>query len=775
MMFQIQGLDKCHGLALIWRQRADWDLMKPFTSTLFVFVFAIVVVGQEPAVIRKVVLPAYDSQLRARLAALDGRLNPVHSAQLASTVVGQLANSSPYLAFPPVLGDRKNNDIWEQLADDYYRMMSDSGDALVTTQESAPQGVCWTSEQVRRLCQERLASLPRSVLDQYRVRVHAEAKALIEQGKLKRATGPLRRVADELRYSSLGDTAIDLLGDLLFERGHFEEAHYAWSLVSRGSIIDPRVNLAQLEAKQVLAMIFQGRLDEARTQLDIYRQRHPTARGEFAARDGIYHETLSATLTTFQRERIANNDEPWTTFGGDPSRNRVLSQGLSWSLLEDGASWRAKLPSLIAPGKSTAPRRWDLQRNVAFHPIIVRDQVLIADHRSVVSYHLRTGEEAFRFELKGAGPGVDGAARLPRFTLSADNERVYVRLGGVKVGPLEEPSFLVCLDLTEPEKTKKRELWHIKATAAKSEPVWFEGSPLVHDGRVYAVLSKIVERRVVSSIVCYDVFGRERWSRAVCDAPEFSDGSTAPRHRQHLLTLAGGQIVFATHAGAIVAVDATTGEPTWAVRYPSRGPTMRELEPSPRDLTPCVYADGRVYAAPLDLDRLLCIDTRSGRVCWEAEGVEIVHLLGVAHERVFATTPSGLCVFDANGRIEWIQPSDGRLPSQGRGLLAGGWLYWPTQDLQLPTRTVTMQGGQLMKNGKTASVLHEPAFYDPAWLSRLPAGNWAFGKGCLAIAGTSELVVFTPPRIVPQGPIERPHARLDAERGITRDHARTIR
>jgi len=104
-------------------------------------------------------------------------------------------------------------------------------------------------------------------------------------------------------------------------------------------------------------------------------------------------------------------------------------------------------------------------------------------------------------------------------------------------------------------------------------------------------------------------------------------------------------------------------------------------------------------------------------------------------------------------------------------LIAGGWLYWPTQDANLPYRTVTLREGAQTKGVGTASVLPEPSFFDPTMFAAMPAGNWAFGQGCLAIAGLNELVVYTPPRIMPQGPIERPHARIDALYQRARVHA----
>jgi outer membrane protein assembly factor BamB len=739
--------------------------------------------AQESAAVRKIVLPSLDSQVAARLIALDRRLNPVHTPNLASALVAQLgAPASPLDVFVPLLVDRRNQEIWDQLPEEYSRMTQESGEALVTLPETAPQlGVAWSSGQVRRLCHRRLAALPRASLELYRQRVDAEAKGLLEQGRQSRSPAPLRRLADDLFCSTPGDQALDLLGDLAFERGHFDEARHWWSLLTPldGSTEDrllfphPQVDLARVQAKQILALIFQGRLDEAQVEILHHHQLHPKASGALAGQNAVFSTTLQKTLAAFKEQRIGNNDEPWATFGGDRSRNRALSQGLSWKLWDEDPAWRIALPSLASSGRATdsPPDRASLARRAAFHPVLIDNQLLIADHRSVVSYQLKTGKQLFRYDLKAAGlidpgPGINAKIARPRFTLSADHDRAYVRLGALVMTPKKEAeksgaTYLVCLDLTQPDKQKPRELWHVQASAEDNAPAFFEGSPLVYDGRVYIALSKIVGRRVLTSIECYDVRGRRRWSREVCDCPEFEETAQRSRSRQHLLTWAGGQIVYCSHAGAIVAVDAWTGQPTWGVRYPSRGPLTPEFEPSPRDLAPGLYADGRVFAAPLDTDRLFCIDAVTGQVRWEAEGIEIVHLLGAAHGRLFAATRTGLMSIDAvTGETGWTQPTEGRLPSLGRGLLAGSWLIWPTQDARLPYRAVTLRKGRQQRDAET---LEPPPIIDPTALHATPVGNLAYGQGCLAIAGLSELVVYVPGHQLKELPPldPRPQARIN--------------
>jgi outer membrane protein assembly factor BamB len=743
--------------------------------------------AQEPPAVRKVVLPSLDSQVGARMTALAARHNPVRTPTQAAAMIGHLAaGSAPTAAFAPMLGDRRSHDVWEQLTDDYHRMTNESGDTLVNLSDAAGLGVGWTSAQVRRLCHQRLARLPRATLAIYRQRIDPEAMALLAQGRSTRSPAPLRQLVDDLFCSSVGDQALDLLGDLAFERGEFEEARHWWSLIGpfdpdRDDLLrfpDSRIDPARTAAKQILATMFQGRLDEAKIQLTAFQGRHPGAKGTLAGQDDVYHKILGQTLAALGEKQVGNIEEPWTTFGGEATRNRTLSQMPFSTLWEDGPTWRVKLPALEA--KDSIPDPLSPLRNLAFHPVISNLQVLIADHRSVASYHLKTGKELFRYDLKKAGhrdPGpVAKKVRLPRYTLSVDERRAYVRLGRQMIGPADaersDASYLVCLDLTRPEQDRPRELWHVKASADDKNPAIFEGAPLARDGRVYIALTRIVGLRSITSIVCYDTLGRQRWSREVSDTPEFEDSDHEPRSRHHLLSWADGQIVYCSHAGAIVAVDAWTGQPTWGVRYPSRGPLTATLETSPRDLAPCLGADGRVFAAPLDSDRLFCLDANTGSISWELEGHEIVHLLGAAQGRVFATTRNGAIAVDAaTGQIAWTQPTDGRLPPMGRGLLAGSWLLWPTQDLQLPFRAVTLSAGR-QRRDDARSMLPEPEYFEPSMMHALPVGNVAFGHGCLVIAGQSELFVYVPLNRMQIGPLEpRPHARIDTLYHQARFHA----
>src|SRR5438270_6189980 len=220
----------------------------------------------------------------------------------------------------------------------------------------------------------------------------------------------------------------------------------------------------------------------------------------------------------------------------------------------------------------------------------------------------------------------------------------------------------------------------------------FEGSPVVHDGRVYIAVTRFAGVTATTSIACYDAdTGAPCWRNPVevCQArgdAKDKDPREDRKHQRfshHLLTLAGGDLVYGSHSGAVIALDAASGRRAWATRYPSRGERRGEAGGLSRDLCPCVYAGGRVFAAPADLDRILCLDADTGRALWESDPVEVVHLLGVAGGRLIFTTTTGLRAADVwTGQTlrEWTKPDDSsdELPPFGRGFLAGGLVFWPT-------------------------------------------------------------------------------------------------
>src|SRR5262249_41221341 len=218
---------------------------------------------------------------------------------------------------------------------------------------------------------------------------------------------------------------------------------------------------------------------------------------------------------------------------------------------------------------------------------------------------------------------------------------------------------IVCLSLDREADgaAKLRFRWQIRSRLVDTDPVaLFEGAPVVRDGRLYVAKMHFEGRQAITCVECYDADAPDaraeppslRWKQDLWGI-ELSGTPDTARHRHDLLTVAGPNLVYCTHSGAIITLDAATGKRQWAYRYPpSATPAQDAL--LPRDLAPCVYSQGRVFAAPNDSDRILCLDARTGERLWQSSPTQVVQLLGVSRGRVFATLggyPQGIRCFDA--------------------------------------------------------------------------------------------------------------------------------
>jgi outer membrane protein assembly factor BamB len=677
---------------------------------------------------------------------------------------------------------------WTEAVDEYYHILTEAGDDLVPLDAHH-------SLQARRVCHLRLAALPPAALQLYRSWVDNQAKKWLDQGHVARDPAVLRRLVAESFCSRYADQALDLLGDLAFERGGFDEADHWWRMLAlpaterentshrpapphppspplakggtagvRGLLFpDPQVDLAQVRAKQILARLFRGERAGLVEELAAFRTLHPTAKGRLAGQEGLYTEILQ-NLARQQETLVARaTDGAWATLGGNAARGLIMPKppchksplrpldGPQWTALLDTASGTAATGA-ASSGKVRPP--FEAARFLAFHPVIDGDRVYVADAHRVRGYNLLDGRLLLGYDLERRGLRFESAAEPDlSYTLTVAGNRIYARLGAQGLGPNPPPpplakggiggvgtayaphAYLVCLDLLDVSGGVER--WGPIASegTAATGPV-FEGAPVVGLGRVFLAESRFAAGQTHTAITCYDAdTGKHLWKSAVCSVPQ--EGKTEerlPRYRHHLVTLAGSTVFYCSHSGAIAALDALTGRHLWAVRYPGRiQPTLFGQTP-PRDLAPCLYAGGRLYVAPLDSDRVLCLDPDTGRTVWENGPLQVLHLLGVAKGRlIFTTTTPRPCiraVDAATGRDlrYWMQPADGsELKTFGRGLLAGDWVFWPIRS--------DRREGLYVLDQETG---------EPVMFHEKINGNLAVGDGCLAVAGVRELSVYVP-------------------------------
>ena len=88
--------------------------------------------------------------------------------------------------------------------------------------------------------------------------------------------------------------------------------------------------------------------------------------------------------------------------------------------------------------------------------------------------------------------------------------------------------------------------------------------------------------RLITAVDCYPANPEDSkppllWRTDVCEARDPRPGEA--RYRHYLLTLAGSRIVYCSHAGAVVALDALTGRRCWGVRSRRRDRHTTSCEP----------------------------------------------------------------------------------------------------------------------------------------------------------------------------------------------------
>ncbi len=659
----------------------------------------------------------------------------------------------------------------------YEQLITDTGDSLVSVTDDWLLPIRWVSHQ-------RISKLPPEALRLYRDRADSAARKWLEQGAANRDVRLLSRIVAEAFCSKPGEQALNLLGDLALERGEIEAAERYWRWIARPASADPKPSErfeliypqpqdpALARAKIILALLFRRQTDAAKVELKAFRDRHADAVGYLAGRKGKLADILDEMLkpSGFVLGRGSDGPATWATFGGDASRNRLPSTEAApyWP---ETPLWRVDLPGDPAAISKTAdpiPGSFAAARGLAFHPVIDQRHVFVADPARVMAYDLVTGRAVARYDHREKNRVPESLElRLPsrtdaRYTLTVAGDRLYARIGAVPLRPRDpqkpqdSDNGIICLGLSRDEdgRLSMTYRWQLRSNLLDTEPpAFFEGTPVIRDGRLYVARSRLEGGQIISAVECYDADAPDgrpeppplRWRQDVWTTPIPSGDA---RNRHELLTLAGPFVIFATHAGSIVALDTVTGRTAWAVRYKS----IQERRPEgipPSDLSPCIHAYGRIFAAPSDSDQLLCLDAMTGETLWVTNPVYLTHLLGASRGKVFINLgafPQGIRAYDVfTGKVAWTRPDAGDRATFGRGVLTDQWIFWPTRH------------GLCVLNQDDGDALLVNA-------GSGPLGNLAFGEGCLVVATPTQLWGYIPERLrLPE---------RDAAVGLQPDNAR---
>jgi outer membrane protein assembly factor BamB len=645
---------------------------------------------------------------------------------------------------------------WVEAIDLYERAIAQHGDSLARV-ALAPQAAVRATlyVNVRAYVQAALARLPAEGLAEYRRRVDAPAAELLERG-LGGDSDALRRIIEDYFVSSVGDQALDLLGDLAFREGRYGLALSCYrALVPAGEVAagqavypDPDVDRARVAAKILLC---QAALGEPPSEDDLaaFRATYPEARGRLAGREGSLSEIVAAALAEDRLAARPTIRNDWPTLGGSSTRGGVAPEPIDIGSLQ----WRVPLqprrtePDGRTAGNAAARSSPDAESlEPLTHPILVGGLVIVAGDDRVTAYRLgampdesdeaqvRRAVLAWEQRLPGlrqsSTRGQPTVNPQPR-TLTASGDRIIARLGDGRAGG-------ELLAIRSNPEVEGKLLWKKKAgevglptrlqRAADRGFTAFEGTPVADERRIYVALTELGPETDLYA-ACLDAeTGQTRWVRYLGTAnPEPDRTRLAAGAAHRLLTLDGERLYYQTNLGALVCLDAPSGAIRWLATYPTRdrlgAPELR------RTPNPAVVHGGRVFIAPTDAAEILAFDAASGQPLWATPPIPRAHhLLGVASGRLYATGDRIYSIDPASGRVVRVWPEYGGYEGYGRGLLAGDRVYWPTRtDI-------------LVVDQATGGDVHQVI---PLWqLYGRGGGNLAASEGYLAIAERESLVIY---------------------------------
>ncbi|MEQ8788349.1 MAG: PQQ-binding-like beta-propeller repeat protein [Pirellulaceae bacterium] len=576
----------------------------------------------------------------------------------------------------------------------------------------------------------------------YRQRVDPLAQRWYVEATASRDEGRLRRLVEQMGMSSYGDDALFRLGDLLLERGDHQAARACWERlsptlrcaaaveayppgiaggplwlavrhldgaieskamaeriaaapvsVSAAAYPDTDIPLPDIRARLVLASILEGAFDRAETELRLFQELHGEAEGTIAGRAGPLAQLLAELLEQSRSWPHAARHEGWPTFAGNQQRDGAAPRSVDVSGVP---TWRAKLPALtrriVASNAATARTETETVPMLGYFPIVVGDGVYLNNASGIWGWtlddglSLELGKNALYSAQRDPLLRVSKTEPPMAYTMNSDGRRLVARMGPPpERDPAErvnrrERSFLVAFDL--------RSRKFLYKSVPDDEEGEFEGAPVLDDRNLYVLMRKSEPGASVNLYVaCYDLRdGSPRWRRWLCGT---SNGDLLAEIPPAMLTMAGDSLLVNTNMGCVAAVSTEDGRPQWVLEYPRATATAGESPGRGRCPNPCLVHQGKVLAAPADADGVLALDAATGEVIWRTRlpANAAPQLLGVGGDQLLVGGQS----------LAWLDFHDGRLRAQfphpgiqeptvanarpqgyGRGVLAGGLVYWPT-------------------------------------------------------------------------------------------------
>ncbi len=603
---------------------------------------------------------------------------------------------------------------------------------------------------VRTFLQGRIASLPAPALESYRSLVDQQAGDWFAKGVADADRRPLEMVVRTAFCSSWGDDALIALGDMAASRGWYASARHCWRRVHVGvdAVIDAKDapgrlsrcapyllfpdtvrQPAALQARLILADVMADDWASATNRFRLFRQRYSRVDGTIAGRRGPLVEILGQVMNDAQKWPPPATPTDWTTFGGAPGRQRVVTpadrviKSVAWRYAVDRPDGGVRHANDVrATASPETPPERVRRADRRMHPIVLNDLVLVNDSRQIIALAIETGEPAFGgptariFSTDSQQAATRQSASALQFgchdTLSAFDARVYARIG--------EAGRIVCLDLSRQGKL----LWQTSPDHARGT---FEGTPVADETAVYVGMT-VGDPAYEHYVVCLDACdGYPRWRTRIGR----SDGHRRDRQADNLLTLAEGRLYYNTNEGAVAALSPDDGSIDWLWTHSPDTSLAATRGDIPKGPSPAVFADGFLLVAPQNDRRVFALSAATGCLQWTTVIDEPrLEILGTPSSAA-CVAGNGLWGLDLHtGAVLWKWPDHPapELFPRARPVLVGDKVLWPAGQGLYAIEGAPRPGAAVPAAKASRLELED---YEP--------GNILYARGYVIIAGANRI------------------------------------
>lgn len=594
----------------------------------------------------------------------------------------------------------------------------------------APMGETSIYRPIRRSIQERLRSLPLEGRRAFQQFYDAQAREMLSKARDHDQPGSdeqvrlAREVYELFLLTSSGDAAADLLGNLYFERGEFEQAQACWLAILEHH---PGTSLPELDLqfRRVVAMHRAGLAHEAHALAEQVALRFAGREVAFAGGQVDVAQALRELL------------------GAAPDAQADAASGAT---VPAGLPGEGELPlwQMTFANDATAERLQNATGQRYYGPTDLRLLIppTAADDRAVYAHwhgvafamDLATGKLLWRTGQFNEAPAtltqrMSSATGTPRgYKIALTEQLVLVQSSTRNGGGQPFDRF----HLTAYDKETGERAWD-----SASMPQWhghsFCGQPLVTRGQAYVIthpVGGVAQEGQPSgnarSLTLHRIdatTGRRLWSLPLGDA----DVQANPYIQfvwmpQPTLLLDGRTLFVLTNNGALMAVDTGAGEVAWAARLHApegigdQNPrNMYNIQPpsaNAQGAGAMFIRAGVLYAKEARSPRVYAFNPPDAEVLWERAVPADAELIGVDADNLYVMAPAVRAYpLNAEGRMAWNNNQVGG-PAIGSGLLADDTLYLmggnKLRALSLengdpagsyPSRYLRGNGGQLLMVG----------------------------------------------------------------------------